>query len=60
MGKAVKVAAFAGFLWLYGKVNRIIGYANGTIDTLENTEAKTYEGSFGDVKIKLTKIEKEA
>ena len=60
MGKIAKYAIIGTALWIYGKANRAIGYALGTIDTLGSADIKTYEKSFGDMKLKLTKIEKEA
>ncbi|MBO5629427.1 MAG: hypothetical protein J5965_10180 [Aeriscardovia sp.] len=60
MGKMFKVAAIGFVIWAYGKANRAIGYAIGTIDTLDDADVQTYEKDFGDFSIKLTKTNKEA
>lgn len=55
MGKLVKAATIGFVIWAYGKANRAIGYALGTIDTLGEADVQTYEKDFGDFSIRLTK-----
>lgn len=60
MSKLAKVATIGFIVWAYGKANRAIGYALGTIDTLGEANVQTYEKDFGDFSIRLTKTNKEA
>lgn len=60
MGKLIKATAVAFLLVGYARINRIMGYVEGTLDTIEATQPKTYERDFGGVKVKFTKINKEA
>lgn len=55
MGKLIKATAVAFLLVGYARINRIMGYVEGTLDTIEATQPQTYERDFGGVKVKFTK-----
>ena len=55
MSKLIKGAAVVFLLIGYARINRIVGYVEGTLDTIEATQPKTYEKDFGGVKVKFTK-----